>query len=240
MDYNSNYEGAQVEELLDKVAAPDIEMSDDSDNLVSNKVIKEYVDLHPRYEDVEDVVAPKSNITPKLARMRFIDKKIYVDCSESLGESKTVSLARLGRHFSWHKPKDGSETFKVEKHGWRIYNRYTVNPNSRGGSFLISLQLDFKTKARGYYRYQLMLETAEEGLMQATPQAIMGCFGVAGNKYACLKHGHKLAEIPSEKDNYASQTYAIVIDSAYLPFRLTAHWENDEGKVCYGGTPLSL
>ena len=228
-----------MEELLDKVAAPDIEMSDDSDNLVSNKVIKEYVDLHPRYEEVEDIVAPKSNVTPKLARMRFIDKKIYVDCSESLGESKTVSLARLGRHFSWHKPKDGSRTFKVKKHGWRIYNPDTCQNGTRD-SYLISLRLDFKTKARGYYRYQLMLETDEDGLIPATPINLMGCFGHADDTFAKLKHGHQWETIPSEDDFYASQTYAIVIDGAYLPFRLTAHWENDEGKVCYGGTPLSL
>lgn len=36
----------------------DSEMSDDSENAVQNKVIKEYVDKHPQYEVIEEVEAP--------------------------------------------------------------------------------------------------------------------------------------------------------------------------------------
>lgn len=37
----------------------DGEMSDTSENAVQNKVIKEYVDLHPRYETIEEIVPPE-------------------------------------------------------------------------------------------------------------------------------------------------------------------------------------
>lgn len=37
----------------------DSEMSDTSENAVQNKVIKEYVDLHPRYETIEEIVPPE-------------------------------------------------------------------------------------------------------------------------------------------------------------------------------------
>ena len=38
----------------------DTEMSDTSENAVQNKVIKEYVDLHPRYETIEEIVPPEN------------------------------------------------------------------------------------------------------------------------------------------------------------------------------------
>lgn len=37
----------------------DTEMSDISENAVQNKAIKEYVDLHPRYETIEEIVPPE-------------------------------------------------------------------------------------------------------------------------------------------------------------------------------------
>ena len=48
--WNSN-EGADI--------VMDTEMSDTSENAVQNKVIKEYVDLHPRYETIEEVTPPE-------------------------------------------------------------------------------------------------------------------------------------------------------------------------------------
>ena len=236
MSYNSKYKGAEAEALLDKVALPDMEMTDDSANLVTTGVIKEYVDLHPQYEEVEDVLAPESDITPKRARMRFIRKNIYVDCSESFGESKEVQLARLGRHYSQHRPADGSDKYNIVKHGWRIYNYRTTMKGDRDRK-LYAIYLEYEGKAHGYYRYRLMLEIGDKEIIDATPQNILGCFGIAGEQNASLRHGHKLALIPAY-NYYASQTYAIVIDGAYLPFRLTAHWSKKN--VCYGGTPLSI
>lgn len=54
----------------------DTEMSDTSENAVQNKVIKEYVDLHPRYETIEEIVPPEEVedfATKEWARQTFTE-----------------------------------------------------------------------------------------------------------------------------------------------------------------------
>lgn len=65
--WNSN-EGADI--------VMDTEMSDTSENAVQNKVIKEYVDLHPRYETIEEIVPPEDVedfATKEWARQTFTE-----------------------------------------------------------------------------------------------------------------------------------------------------------------------
>ena len=52
LDMTEAFEGLQPEISLDE------EMSDTSENAVQNKVIKAYVDLHPRYKKVADIEVP--------------------------------------------------------------------------------------------------------------------------------------------------------------------------------------
>ena len=49
----TKWNGKQDEITIDSA------MSDTSENAVQNKVIKEYVDLHPRYETIEEIVPPE-------------------------------------------------------------------------------------------------------------------------------------------------------------------------------------
>lgn len=54
----------------------DTEMSDTSENAVQNKVIKEYVDLHPRYETIDEIVPPEEVedfATKEWARQTFTE-----------------------------------------------------------------------------------------------------------------------------------------------------------------------
>lgn len=55
LDISDAFEGLQAEITLDT------EMSDTSENAVQNKIIKEYVDMHPRYEIVDEVESPDYN-----------------------------------------------------------------------------------------------------------------------------------------------------------------------------------
>ena len=53
---NSDYSGWL------KIGATDSEISDVSTNAVQNKVVKEYIDLHPQYENVDEIDVPEINL----------------------------------------------------------------------------------------------------------------------------------------------------------------------------------
>lgn len=51
------YNGSYVNEIV-----LDSEMSDSSENAVQNKIIKEYIDLHPKYDIISEITAPDIHI----------------------------------------------------------------------------------------------------------------------------------------------------------------------------------
>lgn len=236
MSYNSKYKGKQVEELLDKVANPDTQMQDGSGGLVPNGVIKEYIDQHPQYVEVEDATAPDNAHSPVRMRLRFINGAIYLDSSDLV--SGKIELARLGKSSSRHKNLLTGEKRRITKHGWRIYNWETKRTDN-SSHLLKGIRLGTPNLIKGrFYRYSIQMENQDTDDNQMTPQELMGCFGIAESDYARVKNGHKSVEIDERNPSTAAQKYALVINGVYLPFELTAAYA--EGGVRYGGSPLSI
>ena len=73
LDMTEAFEGYQAEITLDT------EMSDTSENAVQNKVIKEYVDLHPQYEIIGEAEAPEYSIGIDEEQLqKYLDDHEYV------------------------------------------------------------------------------------------------------------------------------------------------------------------
>ena len=240
MSYNSKRKGEEIEALLDKVAdmeAPDAAMSDTSENSVQNKVVKEYIDLHPQYVEVEDATAPDNAHSPVRMRLRFIDGYIYLDSDELI--SGKIELARLGRSSSRHKDPTTGKKRRILKHGWRIYRRYTKKTDN-SSHILEEITLGTPTHIRGhFFRYPILL--AYDGDQhECTPMELMGCFGIALEVHARVRSGHHLEILDAGHEGSASQKYAFVINGVYLPFELTATSTSELEDIIYSGSPLSI
>ena len=77
LDMTEAFEGLQAEIVLDEA------MSDTSENAVQNRVIKEYVDLHPQYEKIEQVDAPdyEAGFNEKKLQ-QYLDDNEYVTATD--------------------------------------------------------------------------------------------------------------------------------------------------------------
>lgn len=211
----------------------DTEMSDTSDNAVANRIIKAYADLSPKYKVVGEVTDPEIpednnpegssggaiiSATPRM-KLRHIAGRLYVHSNSDLVEA-TIQLGRLGRSYSGKKDLPFGKRSKIKKNGWRIYNHETKkDENNRSDTRLIGMRLIHSPRLDypGEYRYVIEFVTDNFETMDAA-YALASSFGSISTDvwHMSTSHGTKIIGDGSS----ASQTFAVVINGTYLPFRL--------------------
>ena len=225
----------------------DTEMSDTSDNPVSNRIIKAYADLSPKYKVVGEVVEPETpggdpgegGTTPSASaprmKLRHIDGILYVESDIELADAQ-IQLGRLGRSFSRVKGHDG-EHYKKKKNGWRIYNpttkkddNYNSDTRLTGMRLIHRPRLDYPDE----YRYAVEFVTDDFDTTEAD-YALASSFGSISTDewHMSTSHGRKLIGMGAS----ASQTFAVVINRTFLPFRLFMQ-AVQEGEYSLGLTPI--
>ena len=227
--------------------AIDTEMSDTSENAVANRIIKAYADLSPKYKVVGEVVEPETpggdpgegGTTPSASaprmKLRHIDGILYVESDIDLADAK-IQLGRLGRSYSRVKGLDGYHGRK-KNNGWRIYNpttkkadNYNSDTRLTGMRLVHRPRLDFPDE----YRYAIEFVTDNFETTDAK-YALASSFGTISTDewHMSTSHGTKTIGIGSS----ASQTFAVVINRTFLPFRLFMQ-AVEEGEYSLGLTPI--
>lgn len=237
----------------------DTVMSDMSNNPVANRVVKAYADLRPRYKVVESISAPTlpDGNTPESGggsinggsivvknteiRVRCIDGILCIFSKSDLSQAD-IQLGRLGRSNSRVRDAQLEPSEPRKKNGWRIYkyndyNRSTALKN-------ISLEQEIE-KYDGMFKYEVVFISRDGFRSSAAAYALCYCFGERTEEGGFrLKNGHSTVEVKpyavNESFVQASQTFALVINGVFYPFRMTVcnSGSSHVDELLFGLTPL--
>lgn len=226
----------------------DMTMSDTSENAVANRIIKAYADLSPKYKVVGEVVEPETpggdpgegGTTPSASaprmKLRHIDGILYVESDIDLADAK-IQLGRLGRSYSRGKGLDGYHGRK-KKNGWRIYNPTTKKAdNYNSDTRLTGMRLVHRPRLDFPDEYRYAIEFVTDNLETTDAKyALASSFGTISTDewHMSTSHGTKTIGIGSS----ASQTFAVVINGLYLPFRLFMQMVDPDEGCTLGLTPI--
>ena len=239
-------EGNQTPVLIDQ------EISESSGNPVANRVVKQYVDLHPRYRilgEVPEVNSPElpggsensSTIRSTVyTRVRCIDGILCIFSKSDLSQAD-IQLGRLGRSYSRVRDAQLEPSESRKKNGWRIYKYNTDNRSTALKN--VSLEQEIE-KYDGMFKYEVVFISRDGFRSSAAAYALCYCFGErtedGGFK---IKNGHSTVVVkPYAVDELvvqASQTFAVVINGVFYPFRMTVTNSGvSTDELFFGLTPL--